>query len=518
MARPVISLVLPIYNEEEVIPELHTQLQAFLEKLQLDAEVVFVNDGSKDLSFQILRGVAAADPRYRILSFARNFGHQTAVTAGLDYARGQAVVVMDADLQDPPEVVLEMVQKWREGFDVVYGQRATRVGETAFKLFTAKVFYRLFAKMIPIEVPLDTGDFRLMSRRVVIALRELREAHRFVRGMVSWIGFRQTAVLYDRPARFAGETKYPLRKMLRFAVDGITSFSVVPLRLSTYLGFFISFMSVLVALWAMFVHFILSSTVPGWTAQVVITSLLASVQLVMIGILGEYVGRIYEQVKQRPLYVVGDRVNLGPRDDDELDETDIAPALAVTGPSGTSASVPPKTGTIIGMQATGDKAAPMQAAPAPSPFPPFETPPIVVPPPMPLHTAAMPALPNAAAKAPPPASKTAPMAALKPTTAEVPTVPQPTAEIPTMRSDSAFPAPSTRSTTKSFPPAPPQVTSTPQGPASVRPRPSAPPAPASAPASNPSGSGPASSGPSSKPPVSRPMPSTPPPLPVKKTE
>ena len=518
MARPVISLVLPIYNEEEVIPELHTQLQAFLEKLQLDAEVVFVNDGSKDLSFQILRGVAAADPRYRILSFARNFGHQTAVTAGLDYARGQAVVVMDADLQDPPEVVLEMVQKWREGFDVVYGQRATRIGETAFKLFTAKVFYRLFAKMIPIEVPLDTGDFRLMSRRVVVALRELREAHRFVRGMVSWIGFRQTAVLYDRPARFAGETKYPLRKMLRFAVDGITSFSVVPLRLSTYLGFFISFMSVLVALWAMFVHFILSSTVPGWTAQVVITSLLASVQLVMIGILGEYVGRIYEQVKQRPLYVVGERVNLGPRDDSDLDETDIAPAVAVAagvGGARAGGSVAPKMGTIIGMQATGDPTAPMQAVPAGSPFPAFEVPPPQIPPPMPIHTAAMPVLPASpppASQRPAPSSKTAPMAALKPTTAEVPTVPQTTAEIPTMRSDASFPSPS-RSTTKSFPPAPPQApSSSPQGPASVPPRPSG------APPSPPSGSGPASSGPQSKPPVSRPMASTPPPLPVKKTE
>jgi polyisoprenyl-phosphate glycosyltransferase len=488
MPRPVISLVLPIYNEEEVIPELHTQLQAFLEKLQLDTEVIFVNDGSKDLSFQILRGVASNEPRYRVLSFARNFGHQTAVTAGIDYARGQAVVVMDADLQDPPEVVLEMVQKWREGYDVVYGQRRTRVGETAFKLFTAKIFYRVFAKLIPIEVPLDTGDFRLMSRRVVVALRALRESHRFVRGMVSWIGFRQTAVQYDRPGRFAGETKYPLRKMLRFAVDGITSFSVVPLRLSTYLGFFISFMSVLVALWAMFVHFILSSTVPGWTAQVVITSLLASVQLVMIGILGEYVGRIYEQVKQRPLYIVGERVNLGERDDDVLDDEPVAPWIDA------KASVPPKKmGTMIGL-----------SAPSPGPV---------------MHTAAMPVLPNVP-KAPPP-SKTAPMPTVKQPPSEVPTFPQPpqpTAEVPTMRSDGAptsvRPPSLDRPVTKSFPPAPPATGSDPanaSGPASA-PRPSSPPA---------SGGVPNGNGPASKPPPpsskgTKPIPSTPPPLPSKK--
>jgi dolichol-phosphate mannosyltransferase len=193
MPRPTLSLVLPIFNEEAVIPELHARLQDFLGKLALDAEVVFVNDGSRDRSMELLRGIAAGEPRYRVLSFARNFGHQTAITAGLDYARGKAVVVMDADLQDPPEVVLDMVAKWREGFDVVYGKRRTRAGETFFKLLTAGVFYRVFASMIPIEVPLDTGDFRLMSRRVVVALRELRETHRFVRGMVAWVGFKQTA-------------------------------------------------------------------------------------------------------------------------------------------------------------------------------------------------------------------------------------------------------------------------------------------------------------------------------------
>jgi glycosyltransferase involved in cell wall biosynthesis len=321
MRRPTLSLVLPIYNEEAVIPELHTRLQEFLGKLGIDSEVVFVNDGSKDRSMELLRGIAAGEKRYRILSFARNFGHQAAITAGIDHARGKAVVVMDADLQDPPEVVVEMVAKWREGFDVVYGKRRSREGETFFKLVTAKAFYRLFAAMIPVEVPLDTGDFRLMSRRVVVALRELRETHRFVRGMVAWVGFKQTAVLYDRPGRFAGETKYPLRKMLRFAIDGITSFSVLPLRFATYLGMVISMMSLGVAVWAVLERYYFRSTVPGWTSEAVLVSLLAAVQLLMIGILGEYIGRIYEQVKERPLYVVGDRVNLPRRrDDDELDE------------------------------------------------------------------------------------------------------------------------------------------------------------------------------------------------------
>lgn len=321
MPRPTLSLVLPIYNEEEVIPELHTRLQEFLKELELDAEVLFVNDGSRDKSMELLRGIAKDEPRYKILSFARNFGHQTAITAGVDYARGKAVVVMDADLQDPPSVVLKMVAKWKKGYDVVYAKRRSRAGESFFKLFTAKIFYRVFAAMIPIEVPLDTGDFRLMSRRVVVALRELRETHRFVRGMVSWVGFRQTAVLYDRPGRFAGETKYPLRKMLRFAADGITSFSVLPLRFATYLGMIISAMSVLYAIWAVVAHFALHITLPGWTATVVLISLLSAVQLLMIGILGEYVGRIYEEVKRRPLYVVGDRVNLpNRRDDDEIDD------------------------------------------------------------------------------------------------------------------------------------------------------------------------------------------------------
>ena len=320
--RPTLSVVLPIYNEEEVIPELHRRLQEFLEKLGLTTEVIFVNDGSRDRSMDLLRGLAEAEPRYRVLSFARNFGHQTAITAGVDYARGKAVVVMDADLQDPPEVVLAMVAKWREGFDVVYGRRRKRAGETWFKLVTARWFYRVFAAMIPIQVPLDTGDFRLMSRRVVVALRSLRETHRFVRGMVAWVGFKQTEVLYDRPGRFAGETKYPLRKMLRFALDGITSFSILPLRFATYLGMLTSTGSLGIIVWALLAKFVYKQVVQGWTATVIIIALFASVQLLMIGILGEYVGRIYEEVKRRPLYIVGDTVNLPRRRDGDDDADD----------------------------------------------------------------------------------------------------------------------------------------------------------------------------------------------------
>jgi len=322
MKRPPLSLVLPIFNEEAVLPELEARLAEFAEKLPAGTEIIFVDDGSKDTSLALLRGMAEGRPERKVLAFSRNFGHQVAITAGIDYARGEAVVVMDADLQDPPEVVLEMVEKWREGYDVVYGKRRSRAGETWFKLVTARWFYRIFAAMIPIEVPLDTGDFRLMSRRVVVALRELREVHRFVRGMVSWVGFRQTAVLYDRAGRFAGETKYPLRKMVRFAVDGITSFSILPLRVATYAGALIAFLAIGVAVWAVVAHVVFHATVPGWTAMTVLVSLLAAVQLLMIGILGEYVGRIYEQVKARPLYVLRETQNMSlAPDTNELDAT-----------------------------------------------------------------------------------------------------------------------------------------------------------------------------------------------------
>ena len=311
MPRPEVTLVIPIFNEEEVLPQLDERLVEMLGKIGVDSEVVFVDDGSKDRSLELLRTMVAREPRYRVVSFSRNFGHQRAITCGMDASRGKAVVVMDADLQDPPEVIVEMLAKWREGYDVVYGRRRSRAGESWFKLFTAKIFYRLFAAMIPIEVPLDTGDFRLMSRRVVVAMHSLRETHRFVRGLVAWIGFKQPAVEYDRAARAAGETKYPLRKMLAFAFDGIASFSVVPLRLATYVGVIVGAASILYALLAVIAH-VMGHTVEGWTTLVALVSFLFSVQLLVTGVLGEYVGRIYEQVKGRPLYVVGERIRHKP--------------------------------------------------------------------------------------------------------------------------------------------------------------------------------------------------------------
>ena len=318
MAGPTLSLVLPIYNEEEIIPELDRRLRAFFADIDAGSgigeswEVVFVNDGSKDRSLDLLKGLAANEPRYKVLSFARNFGHQMAITAGIDRAEGEAVVVMDADLQDPPEVVKEMVARWREGYDVVFAVRSKRHGETMFKKFTAAAYYRLLRAMLGgVSIPVDAGDFRLMSRQVVLTMRALREQHRFVRGMVAWVGFKQIAVTYERPARFAGETKYPLRKMLKFAIDGITSFSVVPLRIATWLGVLMGALALVSGLWAVWVKLFNRGVVPGWTTLMILVAMGSSAQLLMTGILGEYVGRIYEEVKRRPLYVVRDEINLG---------------------------------------------------------------------------------------------------------------------------------------------------------------------------------------------------------------
>jgi len=308
--RPTLSLVIPIFNEEEIIPELHSRLSAFLAQINVSWEVVFVDDGSMDDSLPLLKGLAAQEGRYRIVSFARNFGHQIAITAGVDYAEGRDVVVMDADLQDPPEVVREMLAQYDKGFDVVYGVRTRRHGETLFKKLTAAAFYRLMRMMIGFDLPLDTGDFRLMSRRVVLTLRSLRERHRFVRGMVAWIGFRQTSVHYERQGRFAGETKYPLSKMLRFAIDGITSFSILPVRMATWLGVLAGFSAVVIGLWALYEKMMNGQTVQGWTTIMVLVAAASSAQLLMTGVLGEYVGRIYEEVKRRPLYTVQEECNI----------------------------------------------------------------------------------------------------------------------------------------------------------------------------------------------------------------
>jgi glycosyltransferase involved in cell wall biosynthesis len=320
MARPTLSLVIPIYNEEEVIPELEQRLHrvlAELEKVVDSWEVLFVEDGSRDRSFELLAAMAEREPRFKVLAFARNFGHQLAITAGLDRAEGDAVVVMDADLQDPPEVIAKMIEKWRAGFDVVYGVRLKRGGETVFKRATAAVFYRVFRSMLGgIDMPLDAGDFRLMSRPAVLALRALREQHRFIRGMVAWIGFKQTAVPYDRSARFAGETKYPFSKMLRFAVDGITSFSIFPLRIATWLGILSGCVAISIGAWTLYEKFFGTGVITGWTTIMLLSAFGFSAQLLMTGILGEYLGRIYEEVKRRPLYISAKELNFsdGSRD------------------------------------------------------------------------------------------------------------------------------------------------------------------------------------------------------------
>jgi len=267
-------------------------------------ELVLVNDGSRDRTPEIMRELHAQDERVKVVDFARNFGHQIAVTAGMDYAQGDAVVLIDADLQDPPELILEMLAKWREGYEVVYAIRAERKGETWFKEFTAKAFYRIIYKITDIDIPMDTGDFRLMDRKVVNALKTMHEKHRFRRGMSVWVGFRQTGVKYVRAERYAGETKYPLKKMLKFAMDGITSFSYFPLQLATYIGFVAALLAVLGIIVTIILRLSGSHAFFGQATTLVSVLFLGGVQLICLGILGEYLGRIYDEVKGRPLYIV----------------------------------------------------------------------------------------------------------------------------------------------------------------------------------------------------------------------
>jgi len=306
---PLLSVVIPCYNEEEVIGETIKRLKGFCSELiNLDVELIFVDDGSRDRTRELLKSYAAEDSRIRVIGFARNFGHQIAVTAGIDSACGDAVVLIDADLQDPPEVVHEMIIKWREGYDVVYGTRKERPGESAFKLATARGFYRLLNLISNVPIPLDTGDFRLMNRNVVNALKAMPECDRFVRGMVSWVGFKQTALPYKRAERFAGVSKYPLSKMLRFATDGILSFSTKPLQIAIALGIISATLSILGIFYALFLRIFTNIWVPGWTALMIAVLFIGGVQLFCTGILGEYIGRIYIEAKKRPLYIVSEYV------------------------------------------------------------------------------------------------------------------------------------------------------------------------------------------------------------------
>jgi dolichol-phosphate mannosyltransferase len=306
----LISVVAPIHNEAETIAELHRRLTSVLTELG-DYEIVLVDDGSLDRSWEHMLALAPGDPHLRLVRLSRNFGHQAALTAGLEAARGDAVVLIDADLQDPPELIPLLVAKWREGFDVVYGLRTRREGETLFKRSTASVFYRLLRGMTRIEIPADAGDFRLLSRRAVDALARMPERARFLRGMTSWLGFPQAGVQYERDARFAGKTKYPTRRMISFALDAVTSFSTTPIRIVTGLGFVLVAFCVVVLGWTVYIKLFTDTAVAGWTSLLIVVLLLGGMQLVSLGIIGQYVGRIFEEAKQRPLFVVGETVEGG---------------------------------------------------------------------------------------------------------------------------------------------------------------------------------------------------------------
>ena len=302
--RPTFSVIVPIWNEELVIPELYRRVVSIMDATNASWELICVDDGSRDKSLAMLLDLHAQDPRVKVLHFSRNFSHQIAITAGADFAEGDAVIVMDADLQDPPEVVARMIEKWRAGYEVVYAVRTSREGESFFKLFTASLFYRLLQRITDINIPLDAGDFRLMDRRVVLTMRQLREQHRFMRGLSSWVGFRQIGIEYERAERFAGETKYPLRKMLRLATSAITSFSHVPLQLATYVGFGLATISLIAILVTVILRLSGSNFFLGQATTLVSVLFLGGVQLIFLGIIGEYLGRIYDEVKHRPLYIV----------------------------------------------------------------------------------------------------------------------------------------------------------------------------------------------------------------------
>lgn len=302
--QPIFSIIAPVFNEHESLGELRRRVAEVMDRTEQPWELLIIDDGSTDGSTDIIRAMAVEDSRIRPVIFARNFGHQIAVTAGLDYARGQAVVIIDADLQDPPEVILDLIARWREGYQVVYAVRAEREGETWFKTFTASLFYRLIYRITDVKIPLDTGDFRLLDRQVVDVMKTMRERHRFLRGMSSWVGFRQVGVPYRRLARYAGTTKYPFRKMLRLAINAITSFSYFPLQLATFVGFFAAGLSILAIPVVIIMRASGSEAFFGQASTLLAVLFLGGVQLISLGILGEYLGRVYDEVKGRPLYTV----------------------------------------------------------------------------------------------------------------------------------------------------------------------------------------------------------------------
>lgn len=303
-AIPEISVIAPVFNEVQSLPEFYRRVRQVLDGLGVRWELLLVDDGSTDGSTDLIRQLAREDARVRALIFARNFGHQLAVTAGLDHCCGRAAIIIDSDLQDPPEVMADLIARWREGYEVVYAVRAEREGETWFKLFTASLFYRLIYRITDVKIPLDSGDFRLLDRQVVDVLKTMRERHRFLRGMSVWVGFRQTGVPYQRAARFAGQTKYPLRKMLKFAFDAITSFSYLPLQLATYLGFAAALLSILAIPVVIILRQSGMQAFLGQATTLIAVLFLGGVQLISLGILGEYIGRLYDEAKGRPLYIL----------------------------------------------------------------------------------------------------------------------------------------------------------------------------------------------------------------------
>ena len=314
MARPTYSFVIPALDEEAALGELHQRLTRVAERLDGAAEFILVDDGSTDATAELAMDLHASDPRFKLVKLSRNFGHQFAISAGLDFARGEAVVIMDADLQDPPELVPELAERWRQGDEVVHAVRTSRAGETRFKRRTAAVFYRLLRRLTKVEMPLDAGDFRLVDRRIAEIVSNMPEPDRYLRGMFAWVGFRQTSVTYERSARTAGVTKFSLASMIRFAIDGLISFSTVPLRIILALGFAIAGLAFAAGIAAIVLKLVGAFTVPGWASLAVALSLFSGIQFIVLGTIGLYVGRIYAQGKRRPLYLVDRAVGFGESD------------------------------------------------------------------------------------------------------------------------------------------------------------------------------------------------------------
>jgi dolichol-phosphate mannosyltransferase len=304
-----ISVIIPVFNEEGSISELLNRLHTVLKQLKFSSEIIMVDDGSTDGTLPILQEFANRKNEIKLIVFSRNFGNQAAVSAGLDYSTGDCAIIMDADLQDPPELLPDLIAKWQEGFEVVFAQRIARKGESLFKRMTASIFYRLLQKLTQVDIPPDTGDFRLIDRKVITALNEMPEKNRFMRGMISWTGFRQTGITYVRDERFAGETKFPFFKMLKFALTGITSFSFVPLQLASYFGFIVSAGAFISGLYVLYLKFFTDQTIQGWTSLMIALLFLGGIQLITLGIIGEYIGRMSEEVKQRPEYLIRETVN-----------------------------------------------------------------------------------------------------------------------------------------------------------------------------------------------------------------